>query len=108
MTLQQDEPEDYVIATGQSHFVRDLLQVAFQPVGIEAWRLYVVQDEPFSGRPTSSSWWATPARPGRSSAGSRRRLPAADRDDGRRRPQEREAQPRVRPESDGYQHRALS
>ena len=38
MMLQRDEPEDYVIATGQSHSVRDLLQVAFERVGIDDWR----------------------------------------------------------------------
>ena len=47
LMLQQDEPEDYVIATGQSHSVRDLLQVAFQHAGIDDWRPYVVQDERF-------------------------------------------------------------
>ena len=47
LMLQQDEPEDYVIATGQSHSVRYLLQVAFQHVGIDDWRPYVVQDERF-------------------------------------------------------------
>ena len=45
--LQQDEPDDYVIATGKSHSVRDLLQVAFHHVGIDNWQPYVVQDERF-------------------------------------------------------------
>ena len=47
LMLQQSEPEDYVIATGQSHSVCDLLQVAFHHVGIDDWRPYVVQDERF-------------------------------------------------------------
>ena len=47
LMLQQPEPEDYVIATGQSHSVRDLLKVAFQHVGIDDWRPYVVQDKRF-------------------------------------------------------------
>jgi GDPmannose 4,6-dehydratase len=47
LMLQQEEPDDYVIATGKSHSVRDLLQVAFQHVGVDDWRPYVVQDERF-------------------------------------------------------------
>jgi GDPmannose 4,6-dehydratase len=47
LMLQQEEPDDYVIATGQGHSVRDLLQVAFNYVGIDDWRPYVVQDERF-------------------------------------------------------------
>jgi GDPmannose 4,6-dehydratase len=47
LMLQQDEPEDYVIATGKGHSVRDLLQIAFHHVGIDDWRPYVVQDERF-------------------------------------------------------------
>ena len=47
LMLQQDEPDDYVIATGKSHTVRDLLRVAFHHVGIDDWRPYVVQDERF-------------------------------------------------------------
>jgi GDPmannose 4,6-dehydratase len=47
LMLQQEEPDDYVIATGKSHSVRDLLQVAFHHVGIDDWQSYVVQDERF-------------------------------------------------------------
>ncbi|GAA0311573.1 GDP-mannose 4,6-dehydratase [Kineococcus aurantiacus] len=44
--LQQDEPDDYVVATGESHSVRELLDVAFARVGIHDWaaRNYVLQD----------------------------------------------------------------
>jgi GDPmannose 4,6-dehydratase len=35
LMLQQDEPDDYVIATGQSHSVRDLVNVAFERVGLD-------------------------------------------------------------------------
>jgi GDPmannose 4,6-dehydratase len=35
LMLQQDEPDDYVIATGKKHSVRDLVQVAFDHVGID-------------------------------------------------------------------------
>ena len=47
LMLQQDEPDDYVIATGKSHSLRDLLQIAFHHVGIDDWQPYVVQDERF-------------------------------------------------------------
>jgi len=46
LMLQQDMPDDYVIATGRSHSVRRLLEVAFGHVGL-AWRDYTVQDERF-------------------------------------------------------------
>ncbi|WP_250281208.1 MULTISPECIES: GDP-mannose 4,6-dehydratase [unclassified Frankia] len=45
--LQRDTPEDYVIATGKTHSVRDLLDVAFGHVGIADWGPYVVQDPRF-------------------------------------------------------------
>src|SRR5437868_8709221 len=38
--LQQDRPDDYVIATGISHSVRDLVQIAFTHVGLD-WNKYV-------------------------------------------------------------------
>jgi GDPmannose 4,6-dehydratase len=41
--LQQDRPDDYVIATGETHSVRDLVSTAFACVGLD-WRKYVVQD----------------------------------------------------------------
>jgi GDPmannose 4,6-dehydratase len=47
LMLQQEEPDDYVIATGKSHSISDLLEAAFQHVGIDDWRPFVVQDERF-------------------------------------------------------------
>lgn len=41
--LQQDEPEDFVIATGLLHSVRELCEVAFREVGLD-YREYVVED----------------------------------------------------------------
>ena len=46
LMLQQDEPDDYVIATGETHSVRRLLEVAFSHVGLN-WRDYAVQDQRF-------------------------------------------------------------
>lgn len=37
LMLQQDKPDDYVIATGETHTVREFLQLAFHHVGIEDW-----------------------------------------------------------------------
>ncbi|HET9065281.1 MAG TPA: GDP-mannose 4,6-dehydratase [Gemmatimonadales bacterium] len=44
--LQQDEPKDYVIGTGQTHRVGDLVRIAFERVGLD-WTRYVVQDPRF-------------------------------------------------------------
>src|SRR5438094_178960 len=43
LMLQQDEPQDYVIATGETHSVRELVETAFSRVGLD-WKKYVVQD----------------------------------------------------------------
>jgi len=45
--LQQETADDYVIATGKSHSIRDLLDVAFARVGIEDWMMLVEQDKRF-------------------------------------------------------------
>jgi GDPmannose 4,6-dehydratase len=41
--LQQDEPDDYVIATGRSHSVQDLVEIAFGHAGLD-WQRHVKQD----------------------------------------------------------------
>ena len=46
LMLQQDHPDDYVIASGQIHSVRELCELAFGHVGLD-YRDYVVQDERF-------------------------------------------------------------
>ena len=45
--LQQNEPDDYVIATGRTHSIRQLLSVAFAVVGIDDWERHIVLDEKF-------------------------------------------------------------
>lgn len=45
--LQQDEADDYVVATGETHSIRELLDVAFAHVGIEDWAPLVKQDPRF-------------------------------------------------------------
>jgi GDPmannose 4,6-dehydratase len=47
LMLQQDKPEDYVIATGVTHSVRDFVTAAFAHVGIQDWRRYAKTDERF-------------------------------------------------------------
>jgi GDPmannose 4,6-dehydratase len=43
LMLQQDEADDYVVATGISHSVRDLVELAFAHAGLD-WRAHVVTD----------------------------------------------------------------
>jgi GDPmannose 4,6-dehydratase len=44
--LQQDTPEDYVLATGRTHTVERFVELAFETVGLD-YRKYVVQDPKF-------------------------------------------------------------
>jgi GDPmannose 4,6-dehydratase len=44
LILQQETPEDYVIATNEKYSVREFLTEAFKVVGIDDWSPYVVQD----------------------------------------------------------------
>lgn len=45
--LQQDEGDDYVIATGETHSIREFLDAAFAHVGIDDWSKHVTQDPRF-------------------------------------------------------------
>jgi len=44
MMLQQDDPDDFVIATGVAYSIRDFLDIAFKEIGIDDWQKYVRQD----------------------------------------------------------------
>ena len=46
LMLQQDTPDDYVVATGETHTVKELVQLAFDRVGLD-WEKYVVIDPRF-------------------------------------------------------------
>ena len=46
LMLQQDAPDDYVISTGEMHTVEELVQIAFDHVGLN-WKDHVVIDEKF-------------------------------------------------------------
>ena len=43
LMLQQEQPDDYVIATGETHSVREFLEAAFALVGLD-WQKYVTLD----------------------------------------------------------------
>ena len=45
--LQQDQPDDYVIATGETHTVQEFVEEAFQHVGLD-WQQYVKFDERYT------------------------------------------------------------
>lgn len=47
LMLQQDEPDDFIISTGENHSIRDLLDVAFNRVGISDWNKYIKLDPRF-------------------------------------------------------------
>ncbi len=46
LMLQQEQPKDYVIATGETHSVREFIQEAFDHVGLD-WKRYVKIDKTF-------------------------------------------------------------
>ena len=44
--LQQETPEDYVVAQGETHSVQEFCELAFSRLGLD-WRDHVVQDDRF-------------------------------------------------------------
>ncbi|HUD09706.1 MAG TPA: GDP-mannose 4,6-dehydratase [Patescibacteria group bacterium] len=51
LMLQQEQPDDYVIATGENHSVREFVEEAFKVAEIEDWQKYVVANESKYMRP---------------------------------------------------------
>jgi len=47
LMLQQEQADDYVVATGETHSIREFLEIAFSHVGIEDWQPKVTQDPRF-------------------------------------------------------------
>ncbi|MBH1956979.1 GDP-mannose 4,6-dehydratase [Candidatus Saccharibacteria bacterium] len=45
--LQQDKPEDFVLATGETHSIEEFLDLAFKEIGIDDWKPYVKQNPAF-------------------------------------------------------------
>ncbi len=51
LMLQRDKPDDYVIATGETHSVQEFVEIAFNAVGISDWEKYVVSNVEAHMRP---------------------------------------------------------
>lgn len=51
LMLQQDKPEDYVIATGENHSIQEFVELAFAEVGVTDFEKYVVSNHPKHMRP---------------------------------------------------------
>ena len=47
MRLQRPEPDDYVVATGETHSIEEFLTLAFDEAGLGDWHPYVKQDPRF-------------------------------------------------------------
>jgi GDPmannose 4,6-dehydratase len=47
LMLQQETPDDYVIATGNTYSIREFLDIAFNYIGIKDWKSYIKQDPRF-------------------------------------------------------------
>ena len=47
LMLQQDEPDDYVVATGETYQVKEFVRRAFESVGLDDWERYVRRDPKF-------------------------------------------------------------
>lgn len=47
LMLQQDKPDDYVLATGETHSIEEFLTLAFREIGIDDWKPYVKQNPAF-------------------------------------------------------------
>ena len=45
--LQQNEPDDYVLSSGETHYLEEFLSLAFNYAGIDNWKDYVLQDPKF-------------------------------------------------------------
>lgn len=51
LMLQKDKPDDYVVATGETHSVQEFVEIAFNTVGISDWEKYVVSNVEAHMRP---------------------------------------------------------
>ncbi len=64
MMLQQDHPDDYVVASGETHSVREFCEVAFDYVGLN-WQPYIVQDPAYMRPAEVDHLIGNPAKAGR-------------------------------------------
>lgn len=51
LMLQQDTPDDYIVATGENHSIQEFVELAFKQVAITDWEKYVVSNHPEHLRP---------------------------------------------------------
>ena len=98
LMLQQDEPDDYVVATGETHSIEELVERAFAEVGIDDWQRYVRQDPKFY-RPAEVDLLIGDARQGphRARLGARGRFRGPRQADGPARPRRRGEEGRHHP-----------
>jgi GDPmannose 4,6-dehydratase len=61
LMLQQEKPDDYVLATGESHTIRDLLEIAFSHVGLN-WQDHVKIDDRFRRPADAADLLGNPAK----------------------------------------------
>ena len=47
LMLQQNKPDDYVLATGETHSIQDFLKLAFKEIGVDDWQKYIKQNPKF-------------------------------------------------------------
>ena len=47
LMLQQDQPDDYVVSTGETYQVKEFIRLAFEAAGLDGWEQYVRQDPKF-------------------------------------------------------------
>ena len=64
LMLQPDQPDDYVVASGETHSVREFCELAFDHVGLK-WDQYVVQDPAFMRPAEVDHLIGNPAKAGR-------------------------------------------
>ena len=84
LMLQQDRPDDYVIATGVSHSVRDLVEIRFGHVGLD-WQKHVRTDPRLLRPAEVDRLIGDASQATRVRLEAQRQLPAAHRDDSGRR-----------------------
>lgn len=51
LMLQQQNPDDYVVGTGENHSVKEFVELAFKYVGINDWQNYIISNHPKHMRP---------------------------------------------------------
>jgi GDPmannose 4,6-dehydratase len=61
LMLQQDEPDDYVVGTGETHTVGEFCEIAFDHVGLD-WQQYVVVDPQFYRPAEVDLLWSDPTK----------------------------------------------